>query len=106
MRDDHGLRKIAHIRADLGESPVWDARKGLLYFVDISGGKINVLRPQARVETVHKSAARIGALGLTDKGNLIFKTPALPCLMWRLARCAGTLPPSMTGRAIAQRWRL
>ncbi|MEW7002111.1 hypothetical protein M5585_27885 [Serratia ureilytica] len=29
MRDDHGLRKIAHVRADLGESPVWDAREGL-----------------------------------------------------------------------------
>lgn len=72
MRDDNGLRKIAHIRADLGESPVWDAHNGLLYFVDISRGKINVLRPQAQVETVHKSAARIGALGLTDKGNLIF----------------------------------
>lgn len=76
MREDNGLRRIAHIRADLGESPVWDARKGLLYFVDISGGKINVLHPQGQVETVHQSAVRIGALGLTDKGNLIFTEDA------------------------------
>ncbi|ABK47506.1 hypothetical protein Shewana3_1272 [Shewanella sp. ANA-3] len=52
---DHGLRKVAHVRADLGESPVWDARKGLLYFVDISGGKILVLTPQARVEAIYLS---------------------------------------------------
>lgn len=76
MRDHHSLRRIAHVRADLGESPVWDAHKELLYFVDISGGKINVLRQQAQVETVYQSAARIGALGLTDKGNLIFTEDA------------------------------
>lgn len=76
MRDDHGLRKIAHIRADLGESPVWDARKGLLYFVDISGGKINMLLPQGQVETIYTSAMRIGARALTDKGNLIFTEDA------------------------------
>ncbi|WP_243493375.1 SMP-30/gluconolactonase/LRE family protein [Massilia violaceinigra] len=76
MRDQHGLRRIAQVRADLGESPVWDARKRLLYFVDISGGKINVLTPQAQVDTVYQSAARIGALALTDKGNLIFTEDA------------------------------
>lgn len=76
MRDGHGLQKIAHVRADLGESPVWDARKGHLYFVDISGGKIHVLSPQARVEVIYQSTARIGALALTDKGNLIFTEDA------------------------------
>lgn len=76
MRDDFDLHKIAPACANLGESPVWDARKGLLYFIDISEGKINVLRSQGQVETIHKSAACIGALGLTDKGNLIFTEDA------------------------------
>lgn len=76
MRDHQSLRRIAHVRASLGESPVWDARKKRLYFVDISGGTIHVLRPQGQVETVHRSVARIGALGLTDKGNLIFTEDA------------------------------
>jgi sugar lactone lactonase YvrE len=71
MRNDD-LHKIAEVRADLGESPVWDELHRLLYFVDISGGKINVMTPQARVATVYQSTARIGALALTDKGNLIF----------------------------------
>lgn len=81
MHEEQGLCKIADIRADLGESPVWDACRGLLYFVDISAGKINVLRPQGRVKTVHQSAARIGALGLTDKGNLVFTEDACVALL-------------------------
>jgi sugar lactone lactonase YvrE len=76
MRDNGRLHKIAEVRADLGKSPVWDKDHNLLYFVDISGGKINVLTPEARVETVYESAARIGALALTDRGNLIFTADA------------------------------
>ncbi|WP_202629069.1 SMP-30/gluconolactonase/LRE family protein [Serratia fonticola] len=72
MRDECRLHKIAEVRADLGESPVWDKDNRLLYFVDISGGKINVMTPQARLATVYQSTARIGALALTDRGNLIF----------------------------------
>ncbi|WP_244216162.1 SMP-30/gluconolactonase/LRE family protein [Pseudomonas reidholzensis] len=64
--------KVARTRADLGESPVWDAHNGVLYFVDISGGRINRLNPQGEVDRVYESAARIGALALTDRGNLIF----------------------------------
>lgn len=66
------LSKVAPIRVCLGESPVWDTGNRLLYFVDISGGEIKVLHPQGRVETVYQSTARVGALSLTDNGNLIF----------------------------------
>ena len=76
MRDDRGVRKVARVQSELGESPMWDARTGLLYFVDITEGKINVLRKEGQVETVHQSSARIGALGLTDSGNLIFTEDA------------------------------
>lgn len=40
--------KVANTRADLGESLVWDERSGVLYFVDISGGRINGLTPMAK----------------------------------------------------------
>ncbi|BCQ34513.1 hypothetical protein ERHA54_19610 [Erwinia rhapontici] len=76
MRNDYDLRNIAHVGATLGESPVWDAQKGLLYFVDIVEGRINVLRPEGKVDRVYESAARIGALALTDRGNLIFTEDA------------------------------
>lgn len=72
MSDDRRLRRIAHACVDLGESPVWDEHNGLLYFVDISAGKINVLTPYAQVETLYQSTSRVGALALTDRGNLIF----------------------------------
>lgn len=72
MGDVHRLHRIAKVQADLGESPVWDNDNALLYFIDISGGKINVLTSQTRVETLYQSTARIGALALTDRGNLIF----------------------------------
>lgn len=72
MPDDDDMHRVAEVRAELGESPVWDERKGVLYFVDITRGKIHVLLQNGDTETVYQSAARIGALALTDKGNLIF----------------------------------
>jgi len=72
MPDDDDMHRVAEVRAELGESPVWDERKGVLYFVDITRGKIHVLLQNGRTATVYQSAARIGALALTDKGNLIF----------------------------------
>lgn len=68
--------KVANTRADLGESLVWDERSGALYFVDISGGRINCLTPDGEVHSLYASAARIGALALTDRGNLIFTEDA------------------------------
>ncbi|AYG45068.1 SMP-30/gluconolactonase/LRE family protein [Pseudomonas sp. Leaf58] len=68
--------KVAETRADLGESLVWDERSGVLYFVDISGGRINRLAPDGEVQCLYESAARIGALALTDQGNLIFTEDA------------------------------
>ncbi|NUF92080.1 SMP-30/gluconolactonase/LRE family protein, partial [Acinetobacter baumannii] len=51
--------KVANTRADLGESLVWDERSGVLYFVDISGGRINCLAPDGEVDCLYESAARI-----------------------------------------------
>lgn len=76
MADNNDLRHVARIGAELGESPVWDDENGVLYFVDITRGKIKVLLPHGKVETVHESAVHIGALALTDKGNLLFTEKA------------------------------
>ena len=68
--------KVANTRTDLGESPVWDPRSGALYFVDLTGGRIHQLLPDGEVTVLYESAARIGALALTDQGNLIFTEDA------------------------------
>ncbi|WP_260232630.1 MULTISPECIES: SMP-30/gluconolactonase/LRE family protein [unclassified Enterobacter] len=70
------MRRVAGVRAELGESPVWDEQKGVLYFVDITRGRIHVLLQNGKTETVYESVARIGALALSDKGNLIFTEDA------------------------------
>lgn len=81
MPDGYDMRRVAEVRAELGESPVWDEQKGVLYFVDITRGRIHVLLQNGRTETVYKSAARIGALALTDKGNLIFTEDAAVAML-------------------------
>ncbi|MEX0633680.1 SMP-30/gluconolactonase/LRE family protein [Serratia ureilytica] len=73
--------KIARVRADLGESPVWDAREGFGPLRRYLRGQDQRAAPAGRVETVHKSAARIGALELTDKGNLIFTEDACVAML-------------------------
>ncbi|MGO3713811.1 SMP-30/gluconolactonase/LRE family protein [Alcaligenes aquatilis] len=81
MPHDYHLRQIAPAQAELGESPVWDALNGLLYFVDITQGQIKALTPQARLSTVYQSTARIGALALSDHGNLVFTENSRVCML-------------------------
>lgn len=70
------LKLFSACQADLGESPVWDEAHQCLLFVDISGGQINALDQHGRLTRLYESPARIGALVLTDKGNLIFTQDA------------------------------
>jgi sugar lactone lactonase YvrE len=70
------LKLFSACQADLGESPVWDEAHQCLLFVDISGGQINALDQHGRLTRLYESPARIGALALTDKGNLIFTQDA------------------------------
>lgn len=72
MSAQEELRLFSPCQADLGESPVWDDIHQCLLFVDISGGQINALDLQGNLTRVYESPARIGALALTQKGNLIF----------------------------------
>lgn len=73
--------KVANARADLGESVVWDKHTGALYFVDISDGRINRLTADGVLQSLYESAARIGALALTDRGNLIFTEDACVAIL-------------------------
>lgn len=66
------IQLFSPCQADLGESPVWDEDHQTLLFVDISRGQINSLDQQGRLTRLYESPARIGALALTEKGNLVF----------------------------------
>lgn len=68
----NAIAKWASVKTELGESPVWDERTGTLYFVDITDGKIHALQGNAVPYTLYESHHTIGALALTQAGNLIF----------------------------------
>jgi len=70
------LKRFLPCQADLEESPVWDEAHQCLRFVDISGGQINALDLHGQLTRLYESPARIGALALTEKGNLIVSQPA------------------------------
>ena len=45
MGGDPNVKLVLDCHTDLGESPVWDARTGRLYFVDINEKQIHVYTP-------------------------------------------------------------
>ncbi len=72
MAAQSALRVFSPCQAELGESPVWDAEAGCLLCVDISAGHINALDLDGNLTRLYTSSSRIGALALTQAGNLIF----------------------------------
>lgn len=102
MPAQEDLRKFASIRADLGESPVWDEATRTLYFVDISGGKIHALDEHARLSTLYTSTSRIGALALTEVGNLVFTHDSGVAILdrptLRVTLTAGQISPNSSCR--------
>lgn len=57
---------VIDVGAKLGESPVWSADEGLLYWVDIDGCAIHATDPVAGVDRSWSLDGRPGALARTD----------------------------------------
>lgn len=57
-------------QAMLGEGPLWDDRRGCLFFVDIEGRKLNRVTMEGET-TSYPMPSRIGTVGLTQSGRLI-----------------------------------
>lgn len=58
-------------RCDIGESPLWDERAGLLWWVDITPGIIYRLDPATGVREYWEMGEPVGALGLCRSGRLV-----------------------------------
>ncbi|WP_447956014.1 SMP-30/gluconolactonase/LRE family protein [Vreelandella sp. EE7] len=80
------LSRWAEVGAELGESPVWDERTGTLYFVDITGGRLHAFEPGGGLQTRYTSSQPIGALALTETGDLIFAEGSRVALLDRQTR--------------------
>ncbi len=57
--------------ATLGESPMWDERNGVLYWVDIPNGLLFRYRPTTQENTTFEIGQPIGAVALRERGGLV-----------------------------------
>ena len=58
-------------KATLGEGPIWDSRNGRLFWVDIMGGVINVLKPGTSNTRQIEVGEHIGCIALTAQPNTV-----------------------------------
>ncbi len=55
----------------LGESPVWDEERGVLWFIDITAQLIWRLDPESGALARHALPAEVGSIGLATEGRLV-----------------------------------
>lgn len=62
---------VAADRCEIGESPVWDDRTGLVWWVDINPGIIHRIDPATGVRQRWEMGEPVGALGLCRSDKLV-----------------------------------
>lgn len=62
---------VSAVACLLGESPVWDERRGVLFYVDIVGRALLTFRPGEGDSPVHRFDSEVCSLGLAESGRLI-----------------------------------
>ena len=62
---------VLDTRCIVGESLVWDDRRGRLVWVDIIGRRIHALHPDIGAHTLWKVPGRVTSIGLRDDGGAI-----------------------------------
>ena len=58
-------------QAELGEGPLWDPRRGCLFFVDILCGRVHRFDPQSNATRTHEVGRMVGAAALTTSDDLM-----------------------------------
>jgi sugar lactone lactonase YvrE len=62
---------VVPAQCELAEGPVWDARRGLLRWVDILPGRVHALDPATGAHTWFEAGDAVGTVGLTRGGGLV-----------------------------------
>jgi len=69
------LMDVIPVDAALGESPLWDERNGLLYWIDIAGMEVGALSVTTRAWSTRATTYKYGSLALTaTPGELLAAT--------------------------------
>lgn len=58
----------------LGECPLWDLERQILYWVDIDQGLLHAYDPKSPLLQVHEIGQKLGCLALTETDNLLLAT--------------------------------
>jgi sugar lactone lactonase YvrE len=67
----HQPRPVLDVRAALGESPLWDSRANVLWWVDIPRGELHRFDPASGEDTVRAFAGPLSAVALRAGGGLL-----------------------------------
>jgi sugar lactone lactonase YvrE len=62
---------LLDLRCQLGESPVWDERRVLLFFVDVMAPAVHAVRLDGSGLKTWPMPQPVGSIGLTESGRLI-----------------------------------
>lgn len=70
-RSSAGFETLIEFRLEIGESPVWDDRRGILWFVDILAPAVLSLDPASRKVRSFPMPAHVGSVSLALDGRLV-----------------------------------
>ena len=70
-RSDAKFETLIDFRLGIGESPVWDDRRRVLWFVDILAPAVMALDPATRLATAFPMPSHVGSVSLVNDGRLI-----------------------------------
>ena len=62
---------VLDARAELAEGPVWDDRRGVLWWVDIVGGRVHRFDPGTATDVATEIGGTVGCLALTEQGSVV-----------------------------------
>ena len=65
------FRVLAPLGSRVGESPVWDDRRGALFVCDILAPAIHLVTLDGAVQATWRFDRPVGSIGLTESGRLI-----------------------------------
>ena len=65
------LELVADARATLGEGPVWDGARGVLWWVDITAGQVRRFDPNTGDDRAIDVGSPVGAVALRGSGTLL-----------------------------------